>query len=704
MKKLWLAILIVSLLVILYLFYLPNNNLISHTSNLFESSSIKDPGQGMLANAEVKKFATEKIKTLAIIDKQCEKKDLHFDAQVKNIHQGLIGVLEQELRQGKTKRELLAYSNQYKNFYRSYHDLLQQAKVNIEKAKYQHTSSVSILNNWNGLSVIDGFSSLNRPIIVKLLTTLENNGMGQNLSLGLDQEEDVSKLDVYELLDNNDKFTTYLESPLSIAGSSVISPSLLFVLNGTKLTIDEFRQATSLKSFTVNDVAVAIKIHMPIDYLKVLIENTEALGDMPIFIQGPFDSYENLADLAVSEYNTELLNVLEANGIKPTNEIGIITGMDIAVMNLPREPNDYQNVEQFPRKYLDTLTYLHNNGYRAHGSINHNTGDNGIDFQSPYSRDFQSQLALEPELQNFLHSIELIDNNSNIEQIEQNDSIVSNAINALYIQKKSLNNNSEVCKIIKDELLAAEGFSGRKKAYKIISELKGGDNDIELLLHTIDPVLVHLWRAMKKPKNSSDNLTNQEGKFIELLRGEQYQDALNYTASTPLTQQETDLLLTWLEHNTDELMPIWKARNLPKYPSSLMMFKYLPIEKWQHLLEQGFDFSITDVWGNDIFLPAMMNSTAVVSFLLDNGFSSDVEKLGIDILDLALEDSYARGKLNENTYKILNMVPQLEANHYSRIARLKKFFPTEYEKLIKINEALIPPQNIEINEYRFTFH
>ncbi len=701
MKKLSISIFIISLMLISYLTYNAKSTSANDKYNMTESKVSNTKKQEKYKKLAVKTFATEEIRKLSIINKQCKNMTLDFNTQVKNI-QKLIDVFEQQLKQGKTQRELLAYSGQYNTFYRTYINLLLQAKINAEKTKYTLSSDLSILNHWHGLSVIEEFSTQSISTIVEELGALESMGLDFNISLTI--KEDVNKADVYELLDNNDNFTTYLESPLSIAGTSVISPSILFVLNAERLTLNEFRQVISLHSFTVNDVAVGIKNNLSIEYLKVLIKNTENLTDMPIFAQGKYDSYSNLADLAVSEYNVELLKFLSANGIKPINELGIITGMDIAIMHLPRKAKHYQNEERFPQKHLNTLAYLQNNGYKAHGKSRQNAASTVITFKAPNRRNFQSQLALDSDLQSLLQQIELIGSNANIQQIEQNDSVLSNAIKTIAIKKDTLNNSSEVCSDIHVRLLAAEGFSTMKNTYKTINEVSKEVDDASLALQSIDPVLVHIWRNMEMARNSNDDFINQESVFTKLLRDNQYQQALDYSVSTPLTQQETDLVLSLLLDNTDQLISIWNVRISPKPPSSLIIFKYLPADKWQHLLDEGFDFSITDTWGNDIFIPALLNSAAALNFLLDNRLSTDVEKLGLDVLDIALEESYQQGRLNANINKIVKMVAQLEPNHYARIARLKKFFPIEYEKLVSSNKALIPAENIAPNEYRFDYY
>jgi hypothetical protein len=665
-----------------------NNNVQSNLLQTIDSGA---------ASYQSKKFATKKLKKLAIVNEQCKERNLDYSNQVQNIHKVLIQALEFELIQGKSERELLAYSNQYKTFYDGYDDLLLQAKLNIEKAKYNYTSSVDILSDWNGLSVINGFSSLNIPIIVQGLKAFE--GKSNGLSMNLELVDSINKSDVYDLLDNSDNFNTYLESPFGISSSPVISPSVLFVLTATQLDIDEFEQAITLQSFTVNDVAIAIMNNMPYEYLELLITQTKSIEDLPVIVQGRYDSYVNLADIAVSKHNVKLLTLLESYGVNATNEAGIITAMDIAIMNLPSEAEAYKNVASFPDKYLDMLSYLHRKGYKAHGMTYQNGSETVVSFKAPNRRNLQISKVLEPKLRDYLYQIELIGGSYNIHQLSPDDSLVSNAIETMEIRKTALNDKSKSCESIRKELLAEEGFADNREAYDLINDSKKSKENIAERLHEIDPVLVNLWRASNATSSAS---SDKDSTFNALLQKGGYQQALDYSASKPLTTQETDILLISLIQNIDDIAPIWNARVSPTPPSGLLAFKYLDAEKWQLLLNEGFDFSIKDKFGNGIFLASVLNSPKAVTFLLDNGIKPETEILGLDALDLLLEESYEKGRLHPNLGQILDAIKTFEPSHYSRVARIKKFFPKKYEKLIIINKNLEPSDTVKINRFRLT--
>ena len=212
------------------------------------------------------------------------------------------------------------------------------------------------------------------------------------------------------------------------------------------------------------------------------------------------------------------------------------------------------------------------------------------------------------------------------------------------------------------------------------------------------PVLVNLWRNSSSNRNLHSEKNSQ---FINLLSQENYQGALDYSASTALTEHETDTLLYLLVQDLENIAPIWNSRVISTPPSGLFAFKYIPFETWQSLESEGFDFSIKDKFGNDLFSPAALNSFRVVEFLLSMNLEPEMDSLGLDVLDLLLEHTYEKGKINDSLKLIITKVEKLEPNHYSRIARIKKFFPDEYDKLIKINKKFQLHNEQELNKFRF---
>ncbi len=666
--------------------------------SILNTKSPRDTINSKIKAVDEKKFATKKLEQLTIVHSQCKQKSYDIGDQIDYIHQGIIEALEHELKQGKTDRDLLAYSNQYETFYKSYDDLLLQAKINIEKHKYHFTQSVSILNNWNGLSVIEGVNSDSLSTLIEALEPLE--GINHGLSMPVSLSQNITKSDVYALLDNNDNFSTYLESPLSIASSAFLSPSILFILSAKKLNIDEYKQAISLRSFTVNEVATAIQDNMPTAYLILLLDQTAAIEDMPILGQGYFDSYDNLADIAVANYNVEALKVLNQHGVKPTNEPGILTAMDIAIMNLPSEDKVYKELDSYSNKYLNTLTYLKENGYKAHGKDKQFDSATITFFKAPKKRQFGSHTLSDPKLQTLLQGIELLDESYNVKKRKADKSIVSAAIEDMKLKQIAFKRGSEACVSIKQQLLAEEGFESREKTYQLIDNIKKNPKDIEARLQEIDPVLVNLWKELELNTKDSPLSSKPDDEFRHLLNEGKTELALEYSMLTPLTLSETDTLFRFMLNENSEFAIIWIARIEPQTPSSLLSLKHLPVEKWKDLLHQGFDFSITDQLGNDAFMAAALSSPQTIRFLVDNNFKLNTEKYGLDALDLLLDQSYERGLLSESITELITLYPEFKPSHYARVARIKKFFPEEYKKLISLNNALTPEAGTKINKFR----
>jgi hypothetical protein len=695
MKKL---ILLLAIVIALIIYIYPTKSTES-TNNVNDvTSALSDNVPTEVFQFSNKEFASQKLKELTIANAQCKNRNLDFSKQVNNIHQILIQALEHELRNGKTERELLSYSNQYKTFYDGYDDLLLQAKIKIEKEKYNFTTSVDILNDWSGLSVINNFSVINIPIIVQSLKAFE--GKSNGLSMGLELDNEVSKSDIFALLENDENFNTYLESPLGINGSPVLSPSILFVLTGSSLNIEEFKQAVSLRNFNVNDVAMAVMNNLPYEYLELLIKQAVSIEDMPIIAQGRYDSYANLADLAASTHNVKLLQLMETYGVHPTNEQGVITGLDIAIMNLPDKVDAYV-AESFPDKYLQTINYLIEKGYKAHGSHYQMDKETFIFFKAPNRRNFQSSKALIPDLNKALHQIELVDSSYSVNQVLPDNSLVSKAIESMALRKAALNDKSKSCESIRKELLAEEGFLDHRETYDLIKRISQDDGNTAERLHDIDPVLVNLWRETES--NHSVRQDNHSD-FITMLQEQKFQDALDYSSSTPLTKVETDTLLFSLLQNTESIIPIWNARGASTSPSGLLAFKHLPFEKWESLKNERFDFSIKDSFGNDLFVPAALNSPEAVQLLLDFGLTPEMNELGLDVLDFLLEDSYENGRLNRSLSLIVSEVEMIEPNHHSRVARIKKYFPEEYKRLVQLSSKFMVESEIEVNQFRLKMY
>ena len=240
MKKLFITLLLVAG-VVAY-FYTSKN----HTSAA-ETLAEKDPDITTSSSEQhantIKKLRTteeplNKLEELEIAHAECKNRKLDFGNEVNKIHQVLLDALEYELRNGKTFRELLAYAGQYRTYFQSYASLLTQAKINIEKEKYDFTRSLDILNEWRGIQVIDNLSEPVLSELVQALKPFESNSHGLNIQLKL--SEQVKKADILALLDNDTNFNTYLEENLmksKPARPRLLAPTWVHLrpLNGPRL-------------------------------------------------------------------------------------------------------------------------------------------------------------------------------------------------------------------------------------------------------------------------------------------------------------------------------------------------------------------------------------------------------------------------------------------------------------------------------------
>ena len=372
---------------------------------------------------------------------------------------------------------------------------------------------------------------------------------------------------------------------------------------------------------------------------------------------------------------------------------------NLAIINLPKDQNAYNDLTALPEKYVQTINYLVAEGYMAHGSVSMNEKQNEIFFSPPYGRMFYSESALSPALNKALHDIELLDSSNRIAQLSGDGSLISKAIETIEIKKAALKESMASCESIKKALLDEEGFADIHEAFTLIDSVKTEEN-VAQTLHSIDPALVKLWS--RNSNATSFTSKNRDSEFITWIRERNYQKALNHSATKPLSEYETNQLLSALVVNTKDILPIWQARTVETPPSGLLIFTRLPLNQWEYLMREGFNFSALDKWGGDFFAAAGLHSIEAVQLLLENGFSPNMDNLGLDAVDLLLEDSYEKGRLNPALRLILKEVDKLESNHFARIARLQKFFPAEYQKLISLDERCIPPQGTEINRFRLT--
>ena len=693
MKKLLLGLIIIAALAV-YLFKTqPNTAAVEQpnvaTPNATEPNLVnkKQPVEGTPL-----RIVTDLKKDIRLCRDQSQQQHI----KINNLNQSLVSFFVSELKKGTSVPTILKYANLSEINKRQYIAFLRDAIVTEQKQQLNITSSLNELANWQGIEAIKGFTNDKVKEMIQQLGDNKHSPPGLTLSVPLD--ENVQKETLYALLNNTDTFTTYSKTFIKLEGSEVISPATLFVLNANKFTPKEFEQAISSNQFTVNEVATAIKNNIPNEYIFALMKQVPALDAMPLYEENSV--LYNMADIAVSQFNLPLVKALQQLGVTPTNQPGLFTGLDVAIVSLPKSGN--LTLAPLDAKHTQMLNYLTEQGYKAHSRNASNAlNSKGVSFVSDfiYQQGAYINGQENPEQYAYFNPIGKIDNATLPQVSEPDNSDVARFLVDLKQQKKDLDNKRQNCELLQQQLSATEQLHSTMRAYNTVLEVKKEHgNNFEYVLQEQDPVLVNYWWSILSNQLSNDRSHNA---FSEYLSKKDYQKAYEYSLSTPLTQTETDTLFSFLLLEPHDFIAIWQSRVEPKPPSDLARLSRFPLSQWQKLKQAGFDFSITDTYGRDVYVQAASSSVEVVQFLIDNKIPADSEKLGVDILDLALEQSYTKGELSPMIPLALQLVEKIEPNHLSRAARLKTFYPEVYEQLIKLNPALKPAEGTQLNHYTF---
>ncbi|MEG3759082.1 cupric reductase [Pseudoalteromonas carrageenovora] len=629
----------------------------------------------------------------------CRDQSQQQSTKVQTLNQSLVSFFVSELKKGTSVSTLLKYTNLSNINQRKYIALLKDAIIAEQKQQLNITSSLNELANWQGIETIKGFTNDKVKEMIQQLG--DNNHSPSGLTLSVPLDENVQKETLYALLSNTDTFTTYVQSFIKLEGSEVISPATLFVLNANKFSLKEFEQAISSNQFTVNEVATAIKNDIPNEYIIALLQQVPVVDAMPLYEKNTV--LYNLADIAVSKFNLPLVKALQTKGITPTNEPGLFTGLDVAIVNLPKSGN--LTLAPLDAKHTQLLDYLKKRGYKAHsGNANEDLNSKGVFFVNDfiYQQGAYINKQDNPAQYAYFSPIGKINNNALPQITEPDNSEISQLLLKTQHKKEELDSTPRNCSQLFKKLFAAQKLAQNSDAYAKVREIeKEYGSNFENILQDIDPVLVNYWWNTIDRRTSSDR---SDSVFREYLATKEVQKALEYTQTTLLNQTETNVLFIRLLENPYDLMPIWDSRTLPIPPTDLVRLSWLSLEQWQALAEAGFDFSITDIHGRDVYTQAASSSVEAVQFLIDNKIPTVPSKLGVDILDLALEQSYTKGELTPMIPLALQLVEKFEPNHLARVARLKMFYPEVYQQLIQLNPALKPAQGTELNHYMFDNH
>ena len=661
----------------------------NNATSLFEPLSLPNSKASELAKLKLAKH-------------QCKQQSLKA-TQAAADHSQIEAAIKQALKDGDSLEDILSYSELVKISYRSFNTLVINAIKENAEQQFQYASSVNILKSWQGLEVIDNFDA----DTINQLTAI-NGPLSQNtgsMMFNVPLPEQVNKTALYKLLDNND-FNTYLKTPFKIGPSRLISPSILFLANAHTLSLTEFENAISSKEFTVNDIAVALKSNLPNDYLTALISQTAELGGSPTAMSDDFmdeQLYLNLADVAVSEFNVPILKLLSERGIEPTNQPNVFTAMDIAIVNLKGSSNS--EVRPLESKHIETLSYLKNKGYRAHGElVRHTPNDRLLMLKSsflPSSLLFVGDQVANDAFAEF-KDLTLIPNNQAFKRKEKDNSAISKALSAYERQKQQAKKITPECETIDQRINSLEAIKTRSQALEELETLEAQKGQLTPdTLQAIDPVQVHNWQFLHSNDYKYQTSTQYQA-FKEAIVEKDFSTVATITQTAKLSTHQTNMLLAATIENAQQLTSIWLNRVDPTAPENLYVFTKLPLVQWQTLADNGFDFSLKDMQNNDMYFYASMHSKEAVKFLMSLAIAHDFSKPGLDILDQALEQSYNTQTLADSMPSALKLVDQYEPNHFRRAERLKVFVPDVYEELIKLEPKLAPKDGTVMNNYQYS--
>ncbi|MBQ4889558.1 hypothetical protein J8L86_06850 [Shewanella sp. MMG014] len=681
MKKWFLVLFII--LSVSYYFYRSNENAIIPEPSQNQSSenpAISSSSEVVDVAVNIKLTETEKELT----PRQCKRFYGNFSAHISDSHQILIDALALELRGGASRDDLMQYSYLYTTSYESYEDLIHLAKVKIAKEKVEYTNKIGLVAEWKGFG---SYLGMNKAALTTLVNSLEPMGDTTGIYMPINTKDikGVSREALISLHDNDKNFNTYVASPLRFDDRSIVSPSILSVTHAQLFSAEEYQDLIAEYRFTVHELAAAINGQLPIEYIKVIIEQSDNIDGYPAFEQGDFARYENIADIAVAQFNTEVLRLLATRGVTPSNSANT-SGLNLAFSRLPEDSNS-----QITPKQSEMIEYLNQSGQKLKGQYS----DDGKGFYSSGVNRFYIDFTdLDKTLTSKLNfqEVDSIEGEMNV-PIE-----LSKAFAEYGEVKKVISQQSEQCADITrketNKETNKEGFESSQKMHELIEEIENNSKHVAEELHQIDPFLYQVWNRQHRVRENG-----KQTELITLLKSEKYSEAADFVSANSLSQDETNYLFLLVLQETDVYIDIWNARTGSTPPNNFYYFNSVTIEQAKALYDRGFDFNLKDHEGNSL-LVVSLKSEEVFKMLIGLEVTEDFTRLGRDLFDRVLDKSYKEGKLFTYINEVAQMVEVIEPSHFARIERLKRFYPQEYQTLIDADKRLIPAEGTEMNKYR----
>ena len=430
--------------------------------------------------------------------------------------------------------------------------------------------------------------------------------------------------------------------------------------------VDNFQPKTILLMLALHqqqfDKAIAGLRFLPRDY-STLLSGALSAAQVEQLLQQTDDLQSrhhmlNLADIAVYHFRDDLLPLLARYHILPSRKDGLFSAMDIAFSS-PWRRNDWTEHKNKQHQQA-TIRYLQQLGYPLHGELQ--TAKNGRPFLQVFGIN-ERYISYDEDLINLAQAQQLL----TLQSLSAPEPLRS-----LLKQYQQLEQQQQqikaACQAEQDAELTAQGLWPESEVVRQLDQLTQQHSAGELpqRLHQSDPALLaFFWQQQDIELLTSNEVPGDEAEFIKVIK------------NNPDPEQAAVLLMAL------SMQPKWAKH----WPNGLAvsqlehMISYEGSKHWQELQQHGFDLSITDTKGRNLYPLAFADSAEAVSLLLHAKVPLQQSPLGPDALDLALDASYLQQQLHPALLYLLQEIEKLRPSHLARLKRLQQYRPVLFQQL-----------------------
>lgn len=413
----------------------------------------------------------------------------------------------------------------------------------------------------------------------------------------------------------------------------------------------QFDKALTGLRFLPRDYSGLLGEQLSAQQLEKLLQQTDDLQSRHNML--------NLADLAVYHFRDDLLPLLARYQVLPSRQDGLFSALDFAFSSTWRKKGWDDNLRR--QRQQATIQFLQNLGYPLHGELN--TAKNGRAF-------LQVSAVVEPRF--ISYDEDLIDLAKAQQLLPLHSLPASEALRVLLKQYQQLDQQQQqikaACQAEQDAELTAQGLWPESEVVNQLDRLEQLHSPGELpqLLHQLDPALLAFyWQQQDTELLVQFGVPGTEAEFVKVIN------------NNPDPEHAAALLLAL------SIQPKWAKH----WPNGLAvstlenMQTYEGTKHWQVMQQHGFDLSITDTKGRNLYPLAFADSAEAVSLLINAKVPLQQNSLGPDALDLALDASYLRQQLHPALFYILQETERLEPSHLARLKRLQQYWPALFQQL-----------------------